>query len=173
MSFQRNHVILPLKAGQYCIMINSWISSNKPGTRNAQAFIGSATKPASTFFRSFQKPTRSRRVQHEHRFYLWNDYRVFHRRLHGLFDVCEVGRMNISDYPDDIRVAVNDATDHIEGDGMPGGGYSWSSIERAIAYAISQERIRCIELAYKHYVHTPNREGAKALSFAIAEGKRA
>lgn len=46
-------------------------------------------------------------------------------------------------------------------------------IEKAIAHAINQERIRCIELAYKHYVHTPNREGAKALSFAIAEGKRA
>lgn len=81
--------------------------------------------------------------------------------------------MNISDYPDDIREAANDAAGYIESDGMPGGGYSWSSIEVAIAEAINQERIRCIELAYKHYVHTPNREGAKALSFAIAEGKRA
>ncbi|MEJ5025951.1 hypothetical protein [Brucella anthropi] len=82
--------------------------------------------------------------------------------------------MSISDYPADIQKAADDALEAIDIDSRaPGEGIVRSYVEEAIAYAIKQERIRCIELAYKNYVYTPNREGAQALSFAIAEGKRA
>lgn len=81
--------------------------------------------------------------------------------------------MRLSDYPDDIQEAVHAASGYVESDGMPGGGHSWESIEVAIAEAIKQERIRCAELAGKHYIYTPNRDGARETALAIAEGKRA
>ncbi|MEJ5087142.1 hypothetical protein [Brucella pseudogrignonensis] len=80
--------------------------------------------------------------------------------------------MNLSDYQPDILASVNAVLEVVDIDsGAPGEGIVRSSVELAIAYAIRQERIRCIEHAYKHYVHTPHREGAREAALAIAEGK--
>ncbi|MGB3348285.1 MAG: hypothetical protein WBA85_05920 [Brucella anthropi] len=82
--------------------------------------------------------------------------------------------MSTSECPADIRAAIDATLEAVSLDsGAPGEGPSLAMIEKAVAHAINQERIRCIELAYKHYVYTPNREGAQALSFAITEGKKA
>lgn len=55
----------------------------------------------------------------------------------------------MSEIPKDVYAAAYSAADYIEGDGEPGGGYSWSSIILAIARAILAERQRCADVADK------------------------
>ncbi|MEJ5082372.1 RNase H family protein [Ochrobactrum sp. MYb379] len=61
--------------------------------------------------------------------------------------------MSISDYQDDIRASVDAVLNVVDIDsGSPSEGIVRSHVELAIAYAISQERIRCVGLAYSQYV---------------------
>lgn len=85
--------------------------------------------------------------------------------------------MSMSEYPEDIQKAAKAISEKVGGfvvaDGHGGLDLDLSSVTEHLALAIHQERIRCIELAYKHYVYTPNRDGAKAVARDIADGKRA